>query len=58
MAASTRSAVAAAFSRRGFALPADDGGDASVAAKLAALAGDGGDAEGLARKFEAYTMAR
>jgi hypothetical protein len=46
-------AVAAAFSRRGFA-PADDG----VAAKLAALAGDeGGGADGLARKFEAYAMA-
>lgn len=53
--AATRDGVAAAFSRRGFALPAD-GGD--VVAKLTALAEDGGGgADGLARKFEAYAMA-
>lgn len=54
--AATRDGVAAAFSRRGFALPADDGG--AVAEKLASLAaGGGGGADGLARKFEAYAMA-
>lgn len=53
MAASTEG-VAAAFSRRGFALPPDDDG---VVAKLAALADGGGGADGLARKFEAYAMA-
>jgi hypothetical protein len=53
--AACRPDVASAFARRGFALPA--GGDAAaVAAKLAALAGDAG-ADGLAREFEAYTMA-
>lgn len=55
----------AAFSRRGFHLPADDAGS-PVGAKLAALltssSGDaaGGSskaADGLARQFEAYAMA-
>ena len=55
----------AAFSRRGFQLPADDAGS-PVGAKLAALmATDGAAAasgstkaaDGLARQFEAYAMA-
>ena len=55
----------AAFSRRGFQLPADDAGS-PVGAKLAALmtssndaaAGSTKAADGLARQFEAYAMAR
>lgn len=56
----------AAFSRRGFHLPADDAGS-PVSAKLAALmtsssndaaaAGSTKAADGLARQFEAYAMA-
>ena len=55
----------AAFSRRGFNLPADDAGS-PVGAKLAALmtsssndaaAGSTKAADGLARQFEAYAMA-
>jgi hypothetical protein len=59
----------AAFSRRGFHLPADDAGS-PVGAKLAALLTSSGDAgaaasvagstkaaDGLARQFEAYAMA-
>lgn len=54
----------AAFSRRGFQLPADDAGS-PVGAKLAALmtssndaaAGSTKAADGLARQFEAYAMA-
>ena len=54
----------AAFSRRGFNLPADDAGS-PVGAKLAALmtsssndaASGSKAADGLARQFEAYAMA-
>ena len=63
----SQQALRAAFSRRGFQLPADDAGS-PVGAKLAALmtsssndaaaaAGTTKAADGLARQVEAYAMA-